>query len=191
MKILIISGSRNPEGQTARAGKALGDGAASEGAEIEHVFLPQKNINCCRQCDGNGWGTCISEAHCQLPDDFGEIIGRLKKADAVAFTTPVYYGDLSESMRSFLDRLRRLTTGESGRNAFRAKPAIGICVAGGGGGGSFNCCRRMEEMLGVPGFDLVDMVPVRRQNLALKESILHLTGKWFAAALMAGEGERP
>ena len=37
MKVLVILGSRNPEGQTARAAAALAMGAQAEGAEVAGV----------------------------------------------------------------------------------------------------------------------------------------------------------
>ena len=54
MRTVIISGSRNPDGQTARAAEALLEGLASAGADGEMLFLPSKNIERCRQCDQAG-----------------------------------------------------------------------------------------------------------------------------------------
>ena len=57
---------------------------------------------------------------------------------------------------------------------------MGLGVAGGGGGGSYESMRRLEDTLHHCGFDVVDLVPARRQNLDLKLAVLELTGKWFA-----------
>ena len=84
------------------------------------------------------------------------------------FTTPVYYSDLSESLRAFLDRLRRTCTHKDGKVGIENKPVIGVCVAGGGGGGAPACCVSLEKVLSTCGFSVVDMVPVRRQNLEAK-----------------------
>ena len=96
------------------------------------------------------------------------------------FATPVYFGDLSESMRAFLDRLRRTCMHESGKVKIGDKLAVGICVAGGGGGGAPSCVISLENYLSKCGFDVVDMIPVRRQNLDMKLSILKATGEWLA-----------
>ena len=109
MKTLVIVGSRNPEGQTARAVKALLEDLTSKGRQGEEVFLPQMKIERCRQCDINGFGVCLTDGRCVIEDDFSSLVGKIRRADVIIFATPVYFGDLSESMRAFLDRLRRIT----------------------------------------------------------------------------------
>ena len=61
MKCIVVSGSRDPEGRTARAQRALAEGVEAAGAECEALYLPTMNIERCRQCDAAGWGTCRSE----------------------------------------------------------------------------------------------------------------------------------
>ncbi len=172
-------GSRNHQGQTARAADALVKGITSAGSQVEKVFLTEKQIERCRQCDENGWGLCRSEGRCTIEDDFASLVDKIEAADAVVFANPVYFGDLSESLRAFLDRLRRITRHEAAINRIEGKPAVGICVAGGGGGGAPNCCVSLEKVLRTSGLDVVDLIPVRRQNLQMKLPILELTGKWL------------
>ena len=69
---------------------------------------------------------------------------------------------------------------ESGRQNIAGKRAVGICVAGGGGGGSFTCSVSLERVVSTCGFDLFDIIPVRRQNLEMKTTVLEATGKWIA-----------
>jgi multimeric flavodoxin WrbA len=136
-------------------------------------------IERCKQCEENGWGICRKEGRCVMDDDFAPLVDKVSNSDGVIFATPVYFGDLSESIRTFLDRLRRITRHETGRKGITSKPAIGICVAGGGGGGTPTCAVSLEKVLSTCGFDVVDMIPVRRQNLDLKLPILRTTGKWL------------
>ena len=117
-----------------------------------------------------------------IDDDFAMLVQRIREARAVVFATPVYYGDLSESLQAFLNRLRRICTQERGREGIAGKPALGICVAGGGGGGAPSCCVSLEKIIGTCGFDVVDMIPIRRQNLDIKLEQLRLSGQWFAGA---------
>ena len=181
MRILMISGSRNPAGQTARAADAMLQGAADAGSEVERVFLPTLTIERCRQCDERGWGTCKSEGRCTIgDDDFAQIVRKIRAADAVVFATPVYFSDMSESMRALTDRLRRICTHEAGRVGIEWKPAIGLCVAGGGGGGAPECCVSLKKVTYKCGFDIVDMIPTRRQNLEAKLERLRLAGAWLA-----------
>lgn len=180
MNLLVVSGSRNPQGQTASAAGAVMDGVKQAGGSGEQVLLPTINIERCRQCEDNGWGICRTEGRCVIEDDFASIVDKIASADAVAFANPVYYGDLSESLRAFLDRLRRTCTHEAGKSKIAGKKAVGICVAGGSGGGAPNCVASLEKVLAICGFDVVDMVPVKRQNLEMKCDVLRMAGKWLA-----------
>lgn len=184
MNAAIISGSRNPQGQTARAANAVQRGIEAAGGQAETIFLPPLCIERCRQCDDNGWGLCRKEGRCVITDDFAEAAGKVRAADLAVFATPVYYSDLSESLRAFLDRLRRICTHQDGQTHIKGKGAIGVCVAGGGGGGAPACCVSLEKVLTTSGFDVIDMIPVRRQNLAAKLAVLEQAG----AALAGGQG---
>ena len=175
-----ISGGRNPEGQTAKAIDNICEGLRAGGFEIETFFLPQMSIERCRQCEDNGWGICISKGECIIKDDLAILVEKIRRADAVVFATPVYFGDLSESLRAFLDRLRRITRNAEGQAGMKNKPVLGICVAGGGGGGSFTCSASLEKILATCGFDVADIIPCRRQNSLLKADVLRKTGTWFA-----------
>jgi multimeric flavodoxin WrbA len=115
-----------------------------------------------------------------IDDDFASIVDKLKAADAVVFATPVYWSDLSESLKAFMDRLRRIRWQENSRQITQGKRAVGICVAGGGGGGAPTCCVNLERTLGHMGFDLVDMIAARRQNLPMKLKVCEIAGKWLA-----------
>jgi len=181
MQVLILSGSRDPNGRTASAADALLQGVLGKGSQGEQIFLTKMNIERCRQCEDSGWGICRTEGRCVIEDDFASLVGKIKSADAVVFATPVYFGDLSESMRAFLDRLRRTCMNDNGKDGISGKPAIGICVAGGGGGGAPTCTVSLEKVLRTCGFDLLDLIPVRRQNLDMKLHVLKMTGEWLAA----------
>ena len=181
MNVLVILGSRNPNGQTAQAAGALLEGVTSAGGRGEQVFLPQGKFERCRQCDDRGWGTCRSEGECVIEDDLAALIAKIEQADAAVFATPVYFGDLSESMRAFLDRLRRTCMHETGKDGIGGRLAVGICVAGGGGGGAPSCTVSLERVLRTCGFDVVDLIPVRRQNLVMKLHVLKITGQWLAS----------
>ena len=177
MKAVVFLGSRDTEGRTARAANALIEGLASKGVEAERVFLPELEIERCRQCDQDGWGRCRDTDECVIEDDFPELLESIRSAEILVFATPVYYSDLSESMFAFLHRLRRVSRNDSG--GIKGKPAVGICVAGGGGGGAPACSSNLQKILGGCGLNVLDVVPVRRQNLGLKKGVLRRTGRWL------------
>ena len=180
MKTVVICGSRNPEGRTAQAAAAVVKGLTQAGGSAEQVFLPALELKRCRQCDDDGWGRCRKEGSCVVEDDFGDLVDKIRQTDAVVFATPVYYADLSEGLRAFADRLRRICTHDAGRKFIQGTPMVGVCVAGGGGGGAPACCVSLEKVMATCGFDIVDMIPVRRQNLQAKLPRLELAGQWLA-----------
>lgn len=180
MKVLVLMGSRNREGQTARLANAYIDGLKDGDAAVEQVYLPELKLNRCNQCGKDGWGTCLTEGKCCQKDDFAGLVDKLRNADAVVFATPVYWSDLSESLKAFLDRLRRICTSkEEGRKGVRGKTAVGIAVAGGGGGGSPTCVENLQRTCDHIGLNVVDMIPARRQNLDLKIQVARAAGKWL------------
>ena len=152
-----------------------------KGSQGEKFFLPEMKIRRCRQCDDRGWGICRTEGRCIIEDDFAALVDKIKAADIVVFASPVYFGDLSESIRTLLDRLRRTCMHEAGKDGINGTLAVGICVAGGGGGGGPSCTVSLEKILRTCGFDVVDLIPVRRQNLDMKLEVLRVTGEWLAS----------
>ncbi|MCJ7605851.1 MAG: flavodoxin family protein [Dehalococcoidales bacterium] len=199
MKILVISGSGNREGMTARAFNAICQGVTDAGGTTEVLFLTELKIKLCQQCDADGWGQCRHEGTCVLTDDFAAVCDKIDASDVIVFANPVYFGDLSESMKAFLDRYRRtifwkMMSAGPGRGLTTAEPgppAIALCYAGGSGNGTTSCCANMERILQTCGFDVIDMIPARRQNLEAKLPMLELTGKWLAAKPTSGPPFRP
>ena len=200
MKILVLSGSRNREGKTARAIEAILRGIAKAKGDSECIFLIELNLERCRQCNPDGWGLCRSEHRCIIEDDFALVTEKIKASDVVVFATPVYFGDLSESMRGFLDRLRRtrFTFGPPPvpgtlpiRPAGQTTPAIGMCYAGGSGNGTISCASNLEKILQTCWFDVVDMIPIRRQNLDMKLPLLECVGAWLATKPTSGPPRIP
>jgi len=185
MKVMMISGSRNTAGRTAQCAQAIARGLAEAGAASELVFLPVMKIERCRQCEADGWGICRREGRCVINDDFAGLLEKMKAADAVVFANPVYFRDLSDSMRSFLDRVRRLKFMQPDR-PMEGKPAVGVCLAGGSGNFAPSAGYILDTVLQMCGFDVVDMVNVRRQNLDIKIPMLEATGRWLATKPTSG-----
>jgi multimeric flavodoxin WrbA len=187
MNVLMLFGSRNPEGQTATAAKALANGVRSAGGTVTEAYLPEKKLERCRQCENNGWGICRTQGECIIDDDFAGLVDEIRAADGVVLANPVYFSDLSESMRGFLDRLRRICFNEDGRVGVEGKPSMAICVAGGSGNGAPACGASMDKALKAARLEVEDVVLVRRQNLAMKKPLLEATGQWFGSLNSAGD----
>ena len=105
MNIVAINGSPRKNGNTAiLLGKAL-EGAASKGAETELIHLYDLNykgcISCfaCKRKGGKSYGKCA------VKDDLSEIFAKIEQADALILGSPIYFGEITGAMRSFLERL--------------------------------------------------------------------------------------
>ena len=180
MQAIVLSGSRNPEGRTAQAVNAIGTGFRGAGGGVETVFLPELAVERCRQCDSNGWGLCRREGRCTVEDDFQSLVEKIQASDVAVFASPVYFHDLSESMRAFLDRLRRICFLRAEAQGTPGISTVGVCLAGGSGTGAPSACLIMDRILVTCGFDVVDMIPLRRQNLAARLLMLESVGAWLA-----------
>jgi multimeric flavodoxin WrbA len=134
----------------------------------------------CVQRGQDGFGMCLEAGFCKLEDGFSTLVNELRESDLVAFVTPVYWGDLSECMRAFLDRLRRIGLHPEGKKGVEGKAAIGVCVAGGGGDGAPNACNSLQRILHHCEMDVLDMIPARKQNFEHKLEVIKMTGAWLA-----------
>lgn len=175
MKLLAIQSSPNLGGLTAETAKQVIRGAEAVGHEAELIHLNEAVIKKCKACDG-GWGQCRREGTCILNDDFSGIVEKIQESDAIVFTTPVYWHDLSESAKTFLDRLRRVET-HHGFKRYVDKPYIGIACAGGSGNGATRALYLLEEYLKRVGFKNYDLVTVTQANRAHKLPMLEEAGR--------------
>jgi multimeric flavodoxin WrbA len=199
LKTLVIMGSRNKEGKTAAAAQAVVRGVEDAGGETETIFLPALKVQLCQQCEQDGWGKCRREGICILKDDFDAVVEKVRASDVVVFANPVYFGDLCESMTAFLGRYRRINfskmmpagPGRGLTTAERGPSVVAICYAGGSGNGTTSCAANMERILQTCGFDVVDVIPCRRQNLEAKLPMLEYEGRWLATVPTSGAWPPP
>jgi len=175
MKVVAVQSSPNLDGLTSNLAKAVLRGVEAGGHETELIHLNQFDVKRCIACE-NGWGDCRKKGTCILEDDFESLRGKITKADALVFATPVYWHDLSESAKSFLDRLRRCETGQE-FESFKGRKAIGIASAGGSGRGAVRALYNLEDYLRRLGFEIFDLVPVTRFSKDHKLVMLEEAGR--------------
>ena len=175
MRVVAIQSSPNLDGLTSSLAKAVLRGVEAEGGETELIHLNRLEMKPCIACE-NGWGICRREGVCILEDDFESLREKINEADALVFATPVYWHDLSESAKIFLDRLRRCET-FSGFETFTGKKTIGIASAGGSGRGAVRALYNLEDYLRRLGFEIFDLVPVTRFSKDHKLEMLEKAGR--------------
>ncbi len=181
MKVLAIDCSARRDGLTGRMTQAACDGAKAAGADVECLHLADLKIDHCRMCGPDGWGQCRHKGTCVIDDDLATVVAKLEGADRLIFSTPVYFGDLSESAKALTDRVRRLSCCPAKQKFLRNLPTLAIAAAGGTGGGMAPCLQSIEKSLSVPGCFLVDLVGVARRNAAYKCETLRLAGQALAS----------
>jgi multimeric flavodoxin WrbA len=161
MNVLVITASPNHDGLTAVCAAAAVRGITQAGGQVETICLNDLQIGQCDACD-NGWGTCREQHTCQVEDDFQATHERVRRADAYVLVSPVYWGEMSESAKSFTDRLRRCEATRSSASSLAGKPVIAVAAAGGTGNGMITCLLSMERWIEHVQARKFDLIPVNR-----------------------------
>ena len=115
-----------------------------------------------------------------IKDDFQKLRSMINDADAMVFSTPVYFGYISESAKNFLDRWRRCERSNPD-SPLIDKLAIGIAAAGGSGGGAVNALHNLETYLRRLQFTVFDLVPVTQKSKKHKLDMLRVVGSRLAS----------
>ena len=100
MKVLLINGSPNSDGCTARALKEIEVTLNNEGIETEAIHVGNKDIRGCIAC-----GKCHSSGKCVFDDAVNEVAKKFEEANGLVVGSPVYYASANGTLVSFLDRL--------------------------------------------------------------------------------------
>lgn len=85
--ILGISASGRKDGVTGEAVKAI---LKATGLPYEYISLAGKKVGGCIGCT-----LCASDNTCKVKDDWNEIGEKMKKADAIVFGAPNYFGRMN------------------------------------------------------------------------------------------------
>ena len=100
MKVLMINGSPNPNGNTAMGLKEMAKVFAEQGIETEIVNVGNKDIRGCIGCR-----RCKTIGKCVFDDLVNETAPKFEEADGIVLGTPVYYASPNGTVVSFTDRL--------------------------------------------------------------------------------------
>lgn len=167
MKTIIFTSSPNDNGLTAACGNAAMLGVSESKNDATIISLNKLMIGNCKSC-GDGWGTCKNKHECQVSDDFQSLHSSMKEVDAFVFITPVYWGEMSESMKAFTDRLRRCEAWKKENSLFFSKPVICVAAAGGSGNGTLSCLSSMERFVMHVGAEKFDFISITQKSRVYK-----------------------
>ncbi|WP_456416710.1 flavodoxin family protein [Methanocaldococcus sp.] len=126
MKVIGISGSPRPDGNTSLLVRESLNAIAEEGIETEFISLAGKELNPCLGCN-----ICKETGYCQILDDIEPILEKMKEADGIIFGSPVYFGGVSAQLKMLMDRSRPLRIGFQLRNKVGGAIAVGASRNGG------------------------------------------------------------
>jgi len=184
MAIMLLYATPNADGLTANAVKRMTEGLRAGGAEVDVCNLHAEGLSSCRTC-GDGWGRCRTEGKCIIDDGFDGICDRAFDADALVWITPVYWHDLAEPVKYFVDRLRRCTS--LAHRRLEGKRALLVACAGGSGRGATLCLFNLEEAMNHVGVITVERIPVIRFNREYMLPAVEQAGTAFAKLIRGGE----
>lgn len=105
MKVIAINGSPRKNANTATLLRKALEGASSQGAETELINLYDFNYKGCISCFACKRIGSKSYGKCAINDDLTPIFKKIEEADALIFGSPIYFGNTTGAIRSFMERL--------------------------------------------------------------------------------------
>ena len=100
MKVLMLNGSPNANGNTATALNEMAKIFREEGVEVEIVHVGNKAIRGCIGCR-----KCFQIGKCVFDDLVNETAPKLAEADGLVLGSPVYYASANATLMAFVTRL--------------------------------------------------------------------------------------
>lgn len=97
--VVVISTTLRNNGNSEILAVEFAKGAKDSGNNVEFISLKDKDIKFCKGCLA-----CQKLGHCVINDDSIEIVEKMKNADVIAFSTPIYYYEMSGQLKTLLDR---------------------------------------------------------------------------------------
>jgi multimeric flavodoxin WrbA len=189
MKYLIVSGNPKKHGLCHSIVEAVKQGAEKGGADTELVTV--EKLGRCRVC-GEGWGICQELHRCVFGNDgFDEVQEKIRQADLLCFITPVYWEEMTETLKNFFDRFRRCEAdflATPGRPpTLKGKQVLLVASPGGSGNGGPACLSQMDRFCRHTGAVIFDYISVNRWNKDYKREAAFAAAKAMAGGRKVGE----
>jgi multimeric flavodoxin WrbA len=99
-KIILISGSPKPDGNTAQLMGECAKVIQEQSVEAEVISFAGMSIGSCTAC-----GKCSETGECDIHDDLSGIIEKIRGAQGLIVGSPVYFGTARGDVMSALQRI--------------------------------------------------------------------------------------
>ncbi len=147
MRVLAVSMSPRPDGNTEFLLGRVMDGIAETGAQIENIRTHELDIAPC-----NGCGGCMRTGECVIADSFGDVAEKLVRCDGVIFAAPLYFMNAPARGKALIDRLQSFWNAKhlSGFDRFGSRKRPGLLVSCAGhafGPGGSDVFRGLEDTM--------------------------------------------
>ncbi|MFW9950185.1 MAG: flavodoxin family protein [Candidatus Thorarchaeota archaeon] len=122
IRITALNGSPKKNGNTVTLMKWVLEGCQEAGAEVELIHIKDYSIQYCQGCH-----TCLRTGKCVIDDDMRSIYERLNNSEGIVVGSPVYSGEPTALLKTFLDRL---TLFKLYSNIYNTQKTIGVTTSG-------------------------------------------------------------
>jgi multimeric flavodoxin WrbA len=99
VKVVGIVGSTRRGGNTETLTRIALDEIQQKGLETELISLAEKRIEPCDGCR-----SCSETGRCHIKDDFDSVFKKMKEAEGIILSTPVYYGAATPRLTRLISR---------------------------------------------------------------------------------------
>ena len=142
MNVLGISGSPNPNGNTAHTVHYALEFLQREGFSTRYISLADKNIQPC-----NGCWSCSTASKCVFDDDMIEILDAMRWSHGLIIGSPVYFGMVSGQLKVMMDRTVILRPNYDGPMEMAGKVGAGIACGAFRNGGQETTLQNIQTYL--------------------------------------------
>lgn len=133
IEICGIVGSPNKNGNVDLLVSRVLQGAKSQGADTQKLYLNDLDIEACQDCSTDPY-----PAYCLIDDDMAEVHAALDLCDGIVLGTPIYFDTVSAQTKLMIDRCNCLmpyVEGPDGTYGFqrrmkKRKQGVFVAVAG-------------------------------------------------------------
>lgn len=113
MKNVVIVSSSMRKGNSDKLCNEFQKGAVESGNTVTRINIRDIKLGFCLGCrDCYNYGDCVQN------DDMNSIYPKILEADVLVFATPIYFGEMSGSLKTFLDRMYPLYTSIKGKEVY-------------------------------------------------------------------------